>query len=313
VSVGPVLQIIPVGKAISSERYTYVAYIGLFYLGGLLVHRLLMSKDGKWASFRRIAPALVGFWIGFLSIQTFVQAQVWQNGETLWSQVIERYPGNYWSYQCRGTYRLDHQDLPGARSDLDQCILLNPTTAKPFYERGRLHEMQGDKSAAFNDYTSAIQIDGSYAKPYLNRGVLLAQQNKLDDAILNFTAAIQADSTYALAYLNLGLMHKLKENPENALSNFGKAIALEPWNTFFLCHRGILQNQLGNFEAAVADFTAAITAEPTVGEPFFFRSKALAGQHKYQEAILDAEQALILGFNVPEDYLIQLKAAETNN
>jgi tetratricopeptide (TPR) repeat protein len=313
VTIGPVLQMIPFGKAVSSERYTYIAYIGLFYLLGLFVHRLLQPQTGKWAKLQRPLSAALLVWLGFLGVQTAVQAHVWTNGETLWTQAIERYPGNYWSYLCRGTNRIDNNELDAALDDLNTCINLNPAVAQAHYERGRLQEKTGAKEAAFNDYCTAIDLDPMYAKSYVNRGAMHMQQEQLDAALQDFNQAIAVDSTYALAHLNAGLVYKIEGNSEAAITYFDVAIALEPWNAYFYRHRGILHNSLGDSHAAANDFTASISLEPTSGESFFFRSKARAGLHDFSGALQDAHDALNLGFDVPKDYLKRLTEEREQN
>lgn len=308
ITIGPVLQIIPFGKAISSERYTYISYIGLFYLiaSGL---EYLLKRVNKHRILHQGLIGLVSLWFLFLGLQANLQSKVWENSETLWTQTIERYPNSYWAYMCRGTYRTDNKNLDGALLDLNQSLQLNPT-AKAYYERGRLNEKLGNRIQAIEDYSEAIHLDGNFPKSFLNRGILLAQEGEMKNALIDFNSALSIDNTYALAHFNKGLIYKLKGNNKKALNSFSNAIELEPTNPTFLRNRGVLYDALGNFDAAIADFERAMPLETSSGEPYLLRSISYFHKNEIEAALSDAEKASKLGTALPEEYLKKLRSAD---
>ncbi len=305
VTIGPVLQIIPFGKAVSAERYTYVAYIGLFYLVALAVHRML-NPPKKWARMQGAVVALMAIWVGFLGVQTYRQAKVWNNGATLWSAVVERYPRHYFGYLNRGVYYSDAGELERAKSDFDLGIALNPPLAEGYYERGRWHEKMQEVGAAVQDYTAAVERDAFHARAYLNRGALKGKQGDLQSALADFDLAVKADSSYALAYLNRALVQKMLGQQQFALSDFDAAIALEPWNAYFYRHRGVYNEALGLYEAALNDFGKAATLEPS-GEALFLRSQVHLNMGNKKAARQDAEAARKRGLVVPDAYWTKLE------
>jgi hypothetical protein len=104
VSIGPVLQIVPFGKTVSSERYTYLAYVGLFFLLAIAIQWLYTWLKSQNKRYTHVLTMLLAAWLILLAFQTWNQSKYWKNGETLWSQVIDRYPEHYWAYRCRGIY-----------------------------------------------------------------------------------------------------------------------------------------------------------------------------------------------------------------
>jgi len=309
ITIGPVLQVIPFGKAISSERYTYVPYIGLFYLIAMGIQSLLKKSEESKQVMRFLIPSIVGLWVLFLGVQSHRQSKVWRNSETLWTQSIERYPNNYWAYLSRGTYRVDQHDLDGALKDLNKSIALYPT-AQAFYERGRMYEQLADLTQASEDYSRSILMDPNYAKPYLNQGILFARGGDMEKAATNFAKAIELDDNYALAHFNLGMVYKQKGENKNALNAFTKAIQLEPNNPLFLRNRGVLNNTLTNYNAAITDFERAMPLEPNSGEPYLLRSMSYFHQGKIEAALNDAKTASTMGVMLPEDYLEELRSAD---
>ena len=312
ITIGPVLQIIPFGKAVSAERYTYVAYIGLFYLIAIMLYRLVLNPPKRLERLQGIIVGLMVAWMVLLGAQTFQQSGIWKNGGTLWGAVIEQYPNHYFGYLNRGVYQLNEGELVQAKADLDQSITLNPNLAEGYYERGRWFEKSQNTAEAITDYSAAIALNPNYAKPYVNRGTIKGQQGDLEAALHDFDAAVKADSMYALAYLNLGLVHKMKGNNQQALTDFGAAIRIEPWNAYYYKHRGVLHEALNNHEAAINDFSEAIVLEPQSGEPLFLRSQVHRKTGSYKEALQDAAAAQKLGFAVPPAYLNELKAHTSN-
>src|SRR5678816_3360189 len=80
-----VLQIISIGLTIVAERYTYVPYIGLAFILAMLLEKHFMAKNKlAWT----VTILIVGIF-GFLS---FSRTRVWKDSDSLWSDVIRRYP-----------------------------------------------------------------------------------------------------------------------------------------------------------------------------------------------------------------------------
>ena len=117
ISLAPVLQIIPHGRAMLAERYTYIAYLGLFIL---IAH--LLRKYYSHMLFKIITLTVI---ITFSSI-TYVRSSVWKNGETLWTDVIESFPHDYFAYTNRGDYYFNENKLELALEDVNKSIALYP-------------------------------------------------------------------------------------------------------------------------------------------------------------------------------------------
>lgn len=81
-----VLQFIPVGSAIVTERYSYLPYIGLAYLIGMLIQKL-------WNEGYKILIFLFFLLISyFLVHKTQIQCNLWQDHITLFGNAVEKYP-----------------------------------------------------------------------------------------------------------------------------------------------------------------------------------------------------------------------------
>ena len=306
VSLAPILQFIPFGKTIISERYTYVAYLGVFFLLGVALHRLLERTDlPRWR-----APLLIATlcWMVGLGIKTFQQAQVWKDSNVLWSSVIEAYPNDYYGYLKRGTYFIDKEYFvePGL-ADLCKSVELNPNDCHAYYERGRAYEKQARFKLALEEYERAMQLDSTYAPPYLNRGVLAANNQKVDLAILDFKTALRHKPNYSLAHFNLGIMYKLKGNYAEALTAYSTAIDLEPNNATYLNHRAVFHYEQKDLTAALEDFTRSIVVDPYQGKTYLHRAQIYLEMGDKKSGLKDLDQAEALGVRVASEYREQFQ------
>jgi len=301
ITIAPLLQVIPFGKAINSERYTYLPYIGLFYLIALLVEKLIRS-DKK--GLRYLTIAATSIWILLLTVQTRHQSTAWENSETLWTQVIDQYPDSQWAYMSRGLYFAKKGEMSEAMDDLNTSIQIEPF-AQSLYERGILLE-RGNPDAALRDYYHSIEIDPTYARSHVNIGVLLARRNELDQAIKSFETAIHHDPEYSMAYFNCATALKIRGDQEAALDYYSKAISLEPKNVQYLIFRGVLLIDMGEFRQAIKDFSAAIKLDPKHKDAYYLRSACYKQLNQLDKALSDANNAKKYGYPIEDAYLQEL-------
>lgn len=296
VSIGPVLQVIPFGKAVMAERYTYVAYIGLFGLIGAGVQRMQPSM--------RLLPAA---WVLALGIVSFVRAPIWKDSQTLWSSVIGQYPDHYYAYLARGRDHMRSGAIREGGTDLSRSVALNPGCSACYYERGRYFEAINDPAGAMADYNASIEREAGHHRSLLNRGLLYLRQNA-DTALAlqDVQAAVAAEPEYALGHMNLGVILASMGELQSALSAHDRAVALEPWNGIFYRYRGLVHYDLKDFEKAAEDFRLTTERDPRDGMAWFFRAGVAFDLGDAEAARSHAAQAQKLGFKVPEAFLRKL-------
>lgn len=303
ICIGPFLQMIPYGKAVIAERYTYVSYIGLFYALGIFLEGIGGLEKLKLPIGRSAILSLATGWIIHLGIVSYNYLPDWKDGESLWGKVVKNYPEHYFGYLNRGRWRVDNGEKDKAESDLDKSIELNPKLSITYYERGRLKASRGTWKLAMEDYNQAVSLAAPEPRAYLNRGLIKAQKLRdADGAILDFNAAIKAKPDYALAYLNRGLLYRGKGDEKAAEADYNRAIQLEPWNTVFYRYRGSYYEQEGRLAEAEADFSEAIRQEPERGENWFLRARVRRTAGKTRPAQEDIQEATKLGFQFPDGF-----------
>ncbi len=307
ITIAPVLQFLPFGEAIIAERFTYLSYIGLFFL---LAAGVMYFKNKKNDIAMRYGNVVyVAFWVyvSLLSVATFQHSEVWQNGETLWTDVINKYPTNFRGFRGRASYFLEKGDHDRALADYSECIRLNPGFYEAYNNRGFIYLKSSKYDLSLNDFNKALELRNDFYASYINRGLLFFTTRRYGNAIGDFTQAIKLDSTFAGNYHNRGLSRQRLEKLQLAHADYNKAIELAPQNALFYKDRGFLYGLLSKYDKALADFNRAIELYPGYAEAYYWRSIGYYDLKRYDSALQDALQARKLGYSVEEEYIKSLQ------
>ena len=164
-----------VGGIFMNDRYTYVASIGIYFIIGICLDKLKGAIKQLAISFV-IATA---FMLAFLSAE---RMNVWANGVTLWSDVINQYPYYSRAYDNRANAYLTVGEDDKAMRDMQQAIQLDPNFFGVYNNRAFLYNKQGKYDLALADWSKAIALNPNYAEAYYNRGLLHYHQGRMAEA-----------------------------------------------------------------------------------------------------------------------------------
>src|SRR5205823_5109965 len=109
-----VIQIIPVGYSVVSERYSYVPYIGLFFIAGSYIVRRLQS-------FKFILAAIVLVF----SIVSYQRSKAWRDSVTLFTDIQEKNPTSPYAPFGLGKVQTEVGDNAGALASFTHSIELD--------------------------------------------------------------------------------------------------------------------------------------------------------------------------------------------
>ena len=264
-----VLQIIPIGNVITAERYTYIPYIGLFFIIGQSYCYLVDSKNfGK-----KMKPFLVILLIGytvFFSITTFNRNKVWKNGIVLFSDVIENYPFICHAYWARGIAKYNNNDFKGSIDDYDKSIELNHSYLKAYNNRGGVKFILQDYKGAIKDFNKVIKLRPDYSAAYYNRGLAEFGLLRYNEAMKGFDKSIKLKPDYSEAYYNRGLVQGIFKNDSKAVADFNKAIKLNPDYTDAYFNRGIARYNLHNVNGACNDWRKSVLLGDTLAKRMLY-------------------------------------------
>lgn len=335
VTIALVLQFVSVGGALMAERYTYVPYIGLFFLLGYGVNWIWEGNLSKGLKY-----GVVGLMAAFsiaMAVLSFQRCQVWENSLVLWTDVVNKYPDHYLGHITRGHYLyaatkdydkalIDYKNGLAIRADYDaflnqgvifrrqgkrgkalesfqKAISMQPQKAEGYANRGNLYFDQKNWDKALSDYNKALEINPQNFRTYTNRGAVYASVRQYDKAIADYAKAIQYRPNYAAAYLNRALLHTEVNNHQKAVSDFTTYLQSKPNDAPVTSARGNAYQRLEQHQKAIEDFNKAIQIAPQTGDFYLNRSYSYNALGNRQQALKDAQKAQQLGRAVDGAYL----------
>lgn len=315
-----VLQILGAGQGFVADRFTYVAYLGLFFIVAQIFEKFLADK--QWSGSAQAAAAIC---VVVFAVMTWKQCAVWKDGETLWTSVMRQYPTDPLAYGQRGFhyrtiashsngdtaqryYNLALTDYNRAAQILDAApgkftkdkVTVHNSRGKTLFDMGRTPE-------AIADYTKAIESDPTFAEAYINRGAAYGKSGKNDLALADFNKGIELDPKAANGYFNRSLLYSDMKKLDLAIKDHDSYLQLNPGNIPILYERAVAKRALGRPMEAIADFNECLRLDPNQPDIFLERSRAYKDLGKKDEALRDAKMAKANGIKVDDIYLQQLQ------
>ncbi len=305
VNVALILQILPVGAAIMADRYTYLAYIGLFIL--IAYASSEFSKRFSSGMMKQVFYLAVVVLIITQSVLAYDRIAVWKNSETLWLDTIKKYEYAPVAHNNLGSYYQKNNRLEEALNEFNEAIRLQPKYPEALINRSDIFRVKGNTQQAINDCTHALQYNPDYPGAHMNRGIALSIAGKYDSAYRDFKLVLIAEPNNSHAYSNLGNLLDMQGKTDSALMCYNRAIEIEP--TYADCYKNRARSNLAfhHYDAALSDINYAISAYENDGSLYATRADIEFAQNNFQAAIDDATRAQQLGFNINPAYFEMLK------
>ena len=248
----PVIQFLPFGPAIAAERFTYLAFIGLWMIAG---HALFSLIKKVYQS--RVLLGLLTY-LFILTIINFNYIHSWKSTQYFWQSTLSSYPE-------------------------DPFTLAN---------LGNEAAKSGNVDIAIEYYDEAIQRDGRLIEAINNRGLIYWEMGRDSLAIIDFQKVIMLDPTFVSAIINSGLIWMNNDFNTLAMNAFNKAIQMDNTNPIAFYNRGILFDRLGLYRKAIQDLTSSIDLVPNEAEFYRKRSMLYLQNNEAGNAIPDLRNVL---------------------
>ncbi|MBC7885567.1 MAG: tetratricopeptide repeat protein [Saprospiraceae bacterium] len=267
-TVALVLQFMSVGLAIMADRYTYIPYIGLAFMISYSIEKWAF---GHSTIVKNISLGLVFVFLVFLAFKTKSQVEVWQDSESLWTQVLQYYPKEDLALANRGNYRGKTGNIGGAMTDFELAVADGCVRADVYEglgnSYGTMSEQQPDKKEAYvakaiEMYNKAIELQPSNGQVRYNLGVAQLQTSP-SSSVIAFSEALRLMPYKETTILPvLGLSQLNAGQYPDAIQTLTKAINAGNKTDAVFYHRGLAHLGTGNKDAAKADFNQALAINP---------------------------------------------------
>jgi len=225
ISLSVFLQVLPVGNTIFSERYAYVPYIGLFIIMGNYINTIRNLKIKSYSIAKKYLYFILMIYIMFLSFTAWKRNEVWKNSVTLYSDMIKRYPNDYYGYYGLGNARIAEKKYNEALNNYNKALDLKQN-AKSFHARGVVNKYLKRVDHAIADYNMAIKLDPYLIEAYYNRAILYFELQNYNLSLSDYNMAIKFKPLFAKAYNNRGNTKFMMNDKTGACNDWQKALEL---------------------------------------------------------------------------------------
>jgi tetratricopeptide (TPR) repeat protein len=313
VTVALVLQFMPVGKAIIADRYTYIPYIGLFFIIAFGFNKLLMNENVSKV-IKYTTGIIMAAFILIMAYMGNAQAKVWKNSGTLWTQVIENYPSSDVAYKNRGNFFGELRQTAKAMSDYNVLLVNNEADGQIYGNMGNIYRMREEYDKAYEAYNKAVEMDKDYPTAYINRGIINSILKKYDEALADFDRAMQLGAipykvigNRAYTYLYRGEKNNDPADYNKAYNDFNYLVKLSPGDFNLYLNRGLVLTKINRYGEALNDFVYSTKLNPKYGGSYFNIFVCYYKLNDFKNAFNYAQQAKTLGYAVPDHYFNELK------
>ncbi len=301
------LQILGVGSAILAERYTYVPYIGLFYVIAFYLNRLIAEPETRNTSLRPVlmlgfAGAIVAF-----AVTSNARSKVWYNTVSLWEDCIKKIPSYASAYNNLGVYLYENHEYDAAFPLLNKALELNPTFQEPMLTRGDIYRIRGDYKRASQDLNKAQKLNPKNGAVYLNRGILYCVEGKLDSGGMDLNRVVRMQPDFAEGYNSRANYYDMIGKKDSALHDYTMAIRYRPAFASAYMNRGKFYYRARDYAKAQTDLVKSVEINPKMGEPYYFLAEIslLNGDKPTAQAQLN--EAQINGFPITAETELRFK------
>ncbi|MBK7427134.1 MAG: tetratricopeptide repeat protein [Saprospiraceae bacterium] len=288
------LQIVGAGQGFIADRFTYIPYLGLFFIAAYYFQQFLINKPAsKTVAMMGMSGILLVY-----GIITWNQNKIWFNGETLWTHVLKYNTNITLPYGNRANFRRDNKDFVRALEDYNASIALDPNKATVYNSRGRMYFDQQQFEAAKADYDKAISLDTTKGEFYTNRAAALASLNRFQEALMDSNKGLELDPEFSNGYMNRFLILQALNQFEESLKDLEWLIARSPGEANLQYEKARALRILGRTQESMQWYDKAIQLNPNQGLFYAERGRTNLDLNNKAAAKADFDRATQLGQQV---------------
>ena len=239
-----------------SDRYVYLPLFGLLVW---LVSMLVAARENKFLT-TKVRIGILSAVTLLFAVMTFKAAQVWKGTETLWTNVIDKYPSVPYAYINLASYHRDLGNYQEALRLANKGVELDDN-ANARVQRGLILRQSGRADEAISDYTRAIELDRKNTQALVNRGNAYLDRRQFQLAINDYDLVLdrernpKAAVNRAIAYAQLGQFQKAEES-------FALGEKFHRNNPDLYLNRAIMYFQAQQLQQALADYQFYLSLVP---------------------------------------------------
>ncbi len=298
------LQFIPVGGAVMSDRYTYIPYLGLFMIIGCALAKYAEHKK----QYTRAIVGVVAVVVLIFGYMTNERNKDWYDSVSLWKDAIQKNPTSpipyfylgqdYYTQFESATTMEDRQKYgDSAFHYFSQSVRYKPDYTSPIICIGEYQRSTGLIDDAKKTYLQALSIKDDLESAYLGLGVVYSIKQQFDSAGTAFRKALSLKEYFPEGHSNYANYLEITGKTDSALIEYAKSLEQNPDAYIPYMNRALIYLRLKKANLALADYNKAILLKPEMPNPYYQRAQCYAMLGNKQQALQDVSEAKRRGFN----------------
>ena len=266
-----------------ANHWQYTSIIGII---ALLVGLGSYPYDNWNRVIRQVAIFCVVILVCILSLQSWRQAHIYKDMDTLWRDTISKNPRCWMAHNNLGPYLLDLGKYEEAVRHFREALWIKPDHASAHNNLGSALEKQEKYDEAIRHYSLALKLNPNDSKIHYNLGIVFARQGRTDAAIDHYSEALWITPDFADAHINLGNIFMRQGRLGPAIDHYSRALMLNPDDpeTHYSLGTALLARRRVN--EAMEHFSEAVRIKPDFADAHYSLGNALLLEKRYGEAVL---------------------------
>ncbi len=289
-----VIQVVSAGQGFIADRFTYIPYIGIFYVFAFALSRLYEQRAA-------LKPVIIGFTLIVSLVYAGIarsHTAVWKNTETLFTYVLDHHKNVATAYWNRGNYYRDHKIIDKAIADYSYLLKIKPLEGPGYISRGKLYFDTKEFDKALDDFNIGLKYDPQNKDGYSNRAGIYTMRQQFDLAMQDINKALSLDPTMKNGYRNRAIIYFNRNDYENTIKDLDSYLTMVPDDAAVFDMRGLCKFRLKKYDAALQDFNTAIGLKADMASFYENRSLALWKTGNKPSALEDVKKAQQLGSKI---------------
>ena len=305
-----VLQFISVGAAIMADRYSYVAYIGLFFMIAYFLYELIRH----YPSIKIALIVIAVFFSGVLSYLCYERTYAWHDSETLLTDAIEKYPYRaLLSYKWLGNYYFEKGDFDKALHNYKILDTLHAADAKVLDNIGRIYTLKKDFQSAIGAFNSSEQVQDNVYKTYLDRSIAYSLAGDTLNAFKDYIQAFKRFPGSEKILADTAFMYVQTQRYVPAIVMYTVMLKLNTSNPFYYFYKGVSEFGTGKLDDAIQDWEIGVksNSHDVQLSASYDLSVAYDSVGDHAKAFFYVKMAKEKGYKVADDFFVKLRSKST--
>lgn len=257
-----VLQFLTVGNAMMADRYTYLAYIGPFFILAMGIEAWFFGQKGKYLRYRTALSVMLLALIVVSAWRTSERTRVWRDDDTIATDLLAAYPDDWLALNNKGFILQNQGRYQEAIPLYDRAIAIKPDYVRPYINLINTYEEMNYEQKAFETADSALaRVPGDHH--LLNRkGYLLFRRQRYAEALAFHEEAKRRKKDYVGTYLSLSECYYQMGEYDKGIAAVDTALSFEPENYILLNNKGYFLFLKKEYRQAEQYYKAALQRKP---------------------------------------------------